>query len=153
MVTRRVVAIGSSLCLIARARAEHLWLLVTPEEVRQDRARPHGPEPEFLGSASIGPDIQMVRPDIFTPVRVPVSLLIQFVTQPGTSIDSSTFKATYGWLNIDITKRLLDHATLSASGLSADNASIPPGVHRVTLSVADSLGHVGSRVFSFTVIA
>jgi hypothetical protein len=122
MVTRRVVAIGSSLCLIARARAEDQWLLVTPEEVRQDRARPHGPEPEFLGFASIGPNIQMVRPDISTPVRVPVSLLIQFVTQPGTSVDSSTFKATYGWLNIDITKRLLDHATLSASGLSADNA-------------------------------
>jgi hypothetical protein len=95
----------------------------------------------------------MVRPDISTPVRVPVSLLIQFVCQPGTSADLSTFKATYGWLNIDITKRLLDHATLSASGLSADNANMPPGDHKVTLSIADSLGHVGSRIFSFTVIA
>jgi hypothetical protein len=95
----------------------------------------------------------MQRPDIKGPVRAPVDIRVHFVPRPNTSIDVATFKATYGWLGIDITSRLLSHASLSASGLSADNANLPPGDHRVTLSIADSLGQVGSRTFAFSVVA
>jgi hypothetical protein len=145
--------VGSSLCLAIQARAaDAAWTLVTPEEALQDRSRPHRPELRAI-AVSKGPRIEMAKPDVTKPVRYPINLRIQFVAQPGTSLDLGTFKATYGFFDLDITKRILGHAMLSTAGLAADNAEIPPGDHRVTLSIADNLGQVGSRAFSFTVAA
>jgi hypothetical protein len=149
---RRAFLLGVGTALALPARAQSTWLLVTPDEVQHDLAAPHEPKRAVPG-VSHGPTIEMRRPDITSPVRVPVSINIQFIPRPNTSIDVATFKATYGWLGIDITRRLLDHASLTPAGLSADNARLPPGEHRVTLSVADTLGQVGSRTFEFTVVA
>ena len=51
----------------------------------------------------------------------------------------------YGWLGIDITARLLEHATETAYGLSAKNVDLPFGDHTITVSIADSNGRTGSR--------
>jgi hypothetical protein len=134
------------------AQAQTVWQLVTPDEAQRDLAAPHEPRRAVPGLAH-GPTIEMRRPDITSPVRVPVDINVQFIPRPNTNIDVATFKATYGWLGIDITRRLLDHASLTPAGLSANNAQLPPGGHRVTLSVADTLGQVGSRTFEFTVLA
>jgi hypothetical protein len=147
---RRALFVASCLCLPISADAEAIWTLITPEEAQRGRVPPNGQEPIILGFAS-GPGIEMDQPDISKPVSAPVNLRVRFVAQPGASVNLSTFKATYGWLDIDITKRILEHATLSKSGLSADNASIPPGDHRVTLSISDTTGQGGSRLFKFTV--
>jgi hypothetical protein len=61
-------------------------------------------------------------------------------------------RATYGWLGIDITRRLLAHATRTANTLSAENVNIPLGRHRVTISVADTAGRVGSRTFQISIV-
>jgi hypothetical protein len=145
------MVMGSGLLLTIPARgAEAGWTLVTPEEAVQDRTRPRRPEVRAI-PVSKGPRIEMANPDVTRPVRYPINLRIQFVAQPGTSLDLATFKATYGYFDLDITRRILGHAKLSAAGLAADNAEIPPGDHRVTLSIADNLGQIGSRVFAFTV--
>jgi hypothetical protein len=62
-----------------------------------------------------------------------------------------TLSATYGWLGINITQRLLDHAVKTPNGLAADNVELPPGDHRVTLSIADMSGKTASRTFRFSV--
>jgi hypothetical protein len=52
----------------------------------------------------------------------------------------STFRAKYGWLGIDITALLLEHATETADSLSAQNVDLPSGDHSITVSISDSAG-------------
>jgi hypothetical protein len=105
-----------------------------------------------LRGAPSRPIIEVQRPDIANPVRPPVDVRVRFISQPGTSVDLSTFRATYGWAGIDVTNWLLANATLTPSGLTAENADLPPGEHKLTLSIADTFGEVGSQTFKFTVI-
>jgi len=124
--------------------------LVTLEEVAKDQAAPHVAEARAMPTPG-SPVIEVQRPDISRPVNVPVSFRVRFGASPGTTIDPRTFRATYGWLGIDITSRLLEHAALSQDGLSADDVNIPAGSHKVTLSIANNFGQVGSKTFEFTI--
>ena len=152
MIGRRSVTAMLGLALAGPASAEDRWVLVTPEEVQLDRSKPHGPELRGL-TATGGPKIEIERPDVTHPVHAPVTFRIRFLTPPGVTADLKSFKVLYGWMGIDITARLLTHASLTPAGLSADNADIPPGDHRVTVTLADTGGRVSTQTFHFTVVA
>jgi hypothetical protein len=62
-----------------------------------------------------------------------------------------TFNVTYGWLGINITRRVLEHAVTTPHGLSAENVDLPAGDHRVTVSIADMSGKTASKTFRFSV--
>ena len=81
---------------VARTR----WDLVTPDEEASDRAAPRVPGPIDLPAP---PEIELLRPDISTPIKNPVTIEAQFRAGPGASIDMGSFKAVYGWLGINIT--------------------------------------------------
>jgi hypothetical protein len=125
------------------------WDLVTPQENARDRAAPHVPGPPDLPPP---PEIVLLRPDISQPIRSPVSIKAQFRAGPHTTINMGSFKATYGWLGIDITGRLLAHATKTPNTLSAENVEIPLGSHKITISIADMSGKTASRTFQFSVV-
>ena len=98
------------------------------------------------------PAIQVIAPqDPNKPLTPPVTIRVQFKAQPGASIAVQTFQALYGFFNIDITSRLLQHAKVTADGLLAENVDIPAGDHRVTLEISDNEGRMGTRTFKFTV--
>jgi hypothetical protein len=132
-------------------RAEE-WPLVTKDEFERDIA----------GAAQIGatqpliqpgaPTITVEEPDAEKLIKSPVTIRLSFRPTNGAVIDVKTLRVTYGFLGIDITSRIVEHATLSASGLFADNAQLPAGHHRVTIRIADNVGHVGVRTFEFTVV-
>jgi hypothetical protein len=63
----------------------------------------------------------------------------------------SSFRAAYGWLGINITSRLLEHATKLPDSLVAENVDLPVGDHRVTISIANTSGKTASRTFRFSV--
>jgi hypothetical protein len=115
------------------------WDLVSTEEERQE-------------DLITPPTIEVIRPDPAKPISGPVTIQLAFRTQPGASIVPSTFEATYGFLGIDITARLLQHANLTAQGIIAEDVSIPSGQHSITLSVADTLGRIAKRTFQVTVV-
>lgn len=141
-----------SLLLVAaasRARAA-MWSLVSPDEVARDRKAGHPPATRGLVPLGV-PKIEVDRPNTEARLPHPFSVRIRFVPAPDAKIVVSSFKATYGWLNIDITDRLLEHAKLSADGLTADDINAPSGEHRVTVSIADTAGRVGSRTFRFSI--
>jgi hypothetical protein len=94
----------------------------------------------------------VIQPDPQKPISGPVTIQIAFRTQPGASIVPSTFEATYGFLGLDITARLLQHAKLTPQGITAEDVSIPQGKHNITLSVADTLGRIAKRTFQVTVV-
>jgi hypothetical protein len=98
------------------------------------------------------PVITMKRPDISRALRNPMTFDIQFRAAPGATINLSTFQARYGWLGINITSRLLEHATQTRNGLFAADVNVPTGNHRITVSIADNLGRVGTRVVNLHVL-
>jgi hypothetical protein len=128
------------------------WQLITTEEVERDRNAPHF-RGAFIPTDPPGaPVIEVDQPDQTNAIRVPVNIRIRFRPQGGAVIDLASFRATYGWLGIDITSRIIEHAQINASGLFANNAEMPTGHHKVTLQIADNMRRVGSRVFEFTVV-
>ena len=90
------------------------WDLVSPnEEQQEDLITP--------------PTIEVIRPDPAKPISGPVTIQLAFRTQPGASILPATFEATYGFLGLHITARLLQHAKLTPQGITAEDVSISSG--------------------------
>ena len=143
----------ATLCalLFAMAGPAASWPLVSAEEDQRDRDAPHVEDPEGTATKA-PPTITLKRPDAVGPIRNPVSIELRFEPGPGSSIDIGSVRATYGWLGLDITRRLLAHAVLTPDGLSADDVEIPLGNHNVTISVADTAGRVGTRTFQFSIV-
>jgi hypothetical protein len=98
------------------------------------------------------PVITVKQPDISHALRNPMTFDIQFRAAPGATINPSTFRAKYGWLGINITSRLLEHATRTSNGLYAADVDVPAGNHRISVSIADNLGRVGTRVVNLYVL-
>ena len=129
------------------------WTLISQEEAERDAVAPRFrgavmPTIEMPGA----PIIEVDQPDQTTAIRTPVNIRLRFRPKGGAKIDLSSFRASYGWLGVDITARIIEHAQINSSGLVADNAEIPSGHHKVTLEIADNMHRVGSRVFEFTVV-
>jgi hypothetical protein len=129
--------------------AQAPWPLVTPEEDARDRAARQVPAPADVRGP---PTINVLRPDLSNPIRNPVTIELRFDAGPGRVIDMQSFRATYGLLGINITRRLLEHATRTANGLIAENVDLPTGNHRITLSIADTGGKRASQTFRFSVL-
>jgi hypothetical protein len=144
-----ILRVGAmAVCLGLTTISASAWPLVTPQEDRRDDAAPHTPGPPDVPGP---PTIKVVRPDLSGPIRNPATIDIQFAAGPGRTINMQSFKATYGWLGIDITRRLLQHATKTLNGLTAADVDLPSGNHKVTLSIADTLGKKASRTFQLNV--
>lgn len=142
-----IAAVGFALRAVPCA-AQSPWALVTPQEDARDRAAPRVPAPPDTPPP---PRIDVVRPDFSRPLQNPVTIEVRFSAGPGRAIAMQSFRATYGWLGINITNRLLQHAVKGPDSLSAANVNLPTGSHRITLSIADNVGKRGSRTFQFSV--
>lgn len=128
------------------------WALITEEEFERDSAAPRF-RGGLLAPAEAGaPIIEIEQPNENRPITAPVTIRLQFRAQGGASIDVTSFRATYGWLAIDITRRIIEHAQVNAAELVATNAEIPAGHHKVTLQISDNMHRVTSRTFEFTVV-
>ena len=147
----RVMGLFAAFWLVlaaSAATAQTMWNLVTPEEAARDDAAPRVAAPP---DSSGPPRIDLLRPDISRPIQNPATIEVRFSPSPGSAIDMGTFNARYGRLGIDITRRLLEHAVTTTNGLVASNVDLPPGDHRVTLSISDTTGRSASRTFNLSV--
>jgi hypothetical protein len=104
---RRIFIAGLVITALALPAPSIGWELVPRDEEREE---------ELITP----PTIQVIRPDLAKPISGPVTIQIVFRTQPGASIVTSTFVATYGFLGLDITERLLQHANLTPQGITAE---------------------------------
>jgi hypothetical protein len=151
MLRRHLLLTVAMLPATAARAAAPMWALVTVDEARRSAAMGPVSVPRAI-SPPDAPAIVVVAPqDPDKPLVPPVTIRVLFKPQPGSSIAVKTFQALYGFFNIDITSRLLQHAKVTADGLVAENVDIPSGEHEVTLEIADNQGRVGTRTFKFTV--
>jgi hypothetical protein len=140
--------ITSSFVAVNHASA---WVLITKEESERESTAPRRVQAPSAAQPG-APTIEVDQPDNSKPINSPVTIKISFHPQQGATIDVQSFRATYGFLAIDITQRIIANAQLTASGMTANNAQIPPGQYEVTLQIADNFHRVGTRTIDFTVL-
>lgn len=147
------VAVGAS----SAAREKHpagFELLSGAEYAAELRARA-APAPDLILKSADpnSPRIQVVSPGQGAPVHPPVDIEISFKPSEGATVDPASLRILYGFLKLDVTRRILDApgVQLSASGLKASGAQLPSGNHRLVIQLTDNLGRLGSNLLEFTV--
>lgn len=150
-----VIAIGSVmslLCLVLTGNASTGEWLITPEEAAM------APAPEVkrglveVGREDItaGPVIEVVEPSNGSREPMPVQVLIRF-TPMSEPLDLASLKVVLiKFIQIDITDRIRPYVT--PDGIQVKEAKIPPGKHRVRISLADRTGAVSVREVAFEVL-
>ena len=114
--------------------------LVTPEEVRAERHAQIKEPPRMRAFPTPGaPKIHVVQPEISGgSLQNPIRIELHFSSTSDADIDPGSFRAYYGFLRVDLTKRILKSVHVAKSGLKIENAEIPSGSHRLFLRIADS---------------
>jgi hypothetical protein len=99
------------------------------------------------------PTITVVKPDRVAPINAPVDIDVRFKAAHGASVNVGSLKIMYGFLRLDVTKRILEApgVQVSAAGLQASRARLPSGRHKLVIEVADNIGRTGRQPLEFTV--
>lgn len=137
-----------------------VWSLVTQEEF--DREVAESRAAGRLGSSKLrapappaapgAPKIEIKQPDLKRPIKVPVTIIVRFLPEPGATIVVSSFRAAYGaFIKLDITDKIKANAKLDGTGLFAEDVKLPAGKHNVTISIADDRGRVATQAIEITV--
>ncbi|NOQ16404.1 MAG: hypothetical protein GQ581_05050, partial [Methyloprofundus sp.] len=103
--------------------------LVSEAEYREQIsfARPYVKTRGFNTSPKGSPEISINKPSISSAVTSPTNIEISFKASDGAKIDVESLEVLYGWLSLNITDRIREHAELSAEGLLASNVNLPDG--------------------------
>lgn len=97
------------------------------------------------------PVIELSVPKLSTPVSSPTPIELKFQPTPPSVVKPETFKVLYGSFEIDITKRILNVAKVTESGVFVQEASLPKGKHKLLMVVEDTAGRRGNRAIDFEV--
>jgi hypothetical protein len=99
------------------------------------------------------PTITVVSPDHSAPIQPPVDIDVHFKAAQGATVNLASLKIMYGFLKLDITRRILDApgVQVSAAGLKASGAQLPSGSHKLVIEIADNIGRTGRQPLEFTV--
>ena len=134
------------------AGAQDIYLLITEEEFS---AELEAPQVEYKARAYVDPQspvISLLRPGAGGQFTAPIDIELKFKAADGAEIDPGTLTVTYGFLGVDVTERLAEHATITKTGLVSENADLPEGTHRLTVTIADTEGRVGEKRFKFRIV-
>ena len=97
------------------------------------------------------PVIELSAPKLSTPVSSPTPIELKFQPTPPSVVKPETFKVLYGSFEIDITKRILNVAKVTESGVLVQEANLPKGKHKLLMVVEDTAGRRGNRSIDFEV--
>jgi hypothetical protein len=125
-------------------------LLVTVDEMNAS----NNAKPPFTAKAVApkdAPIIELSLPKLSAPVNSPTPIELKFQTTAPSSVKPETFKVLYGSFEIDITKRILNLAKVSESGVNVQEANLPKGKHKLLMVIEDTSGRKGSKTIEFQV--
>jgi hypothetical protein len=97
------------------------------------------------------PLIELSAPKLSAPVSSPTPIELKFQPTPPSAVKPETFKVLYGSFEIDITKRILNLAKVTESGVFVQEANLPKGKHKLLMVVEDTAGRRGNRSIDFEV--
>ncbi|MBU6433261.1 MAG: hypothetical protein KGS09_19830 [Nitrospirae bacterium] len=127
------------------------WL-ITPEEAAMAPAADVTRGILEIGreDLSVGPVIDVVEPSNGSRLPMPVHVLIHFApfSEP---VDLASLKVVLiKFILVDITDRIRPYVT--PEGIQVKEAKIPPGKHRVRITLADQAGTISIKEVSFEVL-
>ena len=100
------------------------------------------------------PRIYVVTPASDAAMTPPVQVTLRFETQDGSDIDLATFQVLYqfGIFKKDVTKKVLQFATLTPTGLTGSTPpELPPGEHTLVFRIRDTQHRMGERTLSLRI--
>jgi len=154
-----LTGLSVSFCLIAGEPfilvSEEEYLLQLNEKNKQRNEM--GYSMEFRSSTSFGTDrniplITIKSPSIKSGLYSPIKIEINFKASDDADIQVNSLKVLYGWLNLDITDRILKHTQLTHAGISAENVKLPIGEHDITIKIRDTKGRHAEKEISFEIL-
>jgi hypothetical protein len=125
-------------------------LLVSVDEMNAS----NNAKPPFTAKAVAPKDaplIELSAPKLSAPVSNPTPIELKFQPTPPSSVKPETFKVLYGAFEIDITKRILNLAKVSETGVNVQEVSLPKGKHKLLMVVEDTSGRRGNKTIEFEV--
>jgi len=146
----RNLLVGASLVMLSLQAHSAPPQLVTPEEMLASNAAP----PPFAARAvpdRDAPQIELLNPKLPSSVSSPTPIEVKFQPAASSQVKPETFKVLYGSFQIDITRRILNVAKVTDSGIQVQEASLPKGKHKLLMQIEDNAGRVGSRQVEFEV--
>ncbi len=150
-----VMVTGLLIASIASAAPHAGFQLLSAQEYQSElaaRAAP-GATITLRGADFDAPAITVVKPDRSAPIQPPVDIDVHFKAAQGATVNLASLKIMYGFLKLDITRRILDApgVQVSAAGLKASGAQLPSGSHKLLIEIADNIGRTGRQPLEFTV--
>jgi len=95
---------------------------------------------------STGPEIKVVEPAPDGEYRAPIKLIIDFIPRPGTQVDLKTFRLEYlKFVSVDITGRVAGY--VGPTGVRVEKADLPPGDHKLRITLKDTAGGISQMVY------
>ena len=125
-------------------------LLVSIDEMNASNSA----KPPFTAKAIAPKDaplIELSAPKLSAPISSPTPIELKFQPTPPSSVKPETFKVLYGSFEIDITKRILNVAKVTESGVIVQEANLPKGNHKLLMVIEDTAGRKGSKAMDFQV--
>ena len=125
-------------------------LLVSVDEMNKS----NNSKPPFTAKSVAPKDaplIELSAPKLSAPVSSPTPIELKFQPTPPSAVKPETFKVLYGSFEIDITKRILNVAKVTESGVLVQEANLPKGKHKLLMVVEDTAGRRGNRSIDFEV--
>ena len=97
-----------------------------------------------------GPGIRVVSPDPAATIKSPFNLKVAFEPRGGAKIVPGTVSVTYlKSPSVDLLDRI--RPGISEQGIDLANAEVPPGEHRIQMSLEDSEGRKTTTVIMLNV--
>ena len=99
---------------------------------------------------SRGPGVKLASPEPDLAVKAPFNFKVGFEGRGGAKVDPASVKVIYLKSPlVDLTPRL--KSAISASGINFTKASVPPGTHKIKVTVMDQDGRETNTVFTLIV--
>jgi hypothetical protein len=95
--------------------------------------------------------IELFSPKLPAKVSSPTPIELKFQPTPPSLVKPDTFRVLYGAFELDITKRILNVAKVTESGVFVQEASLPKGKHKLMMVIEDTSGRRGSKAIEFEV--
>ena len=151
-----LVGLGFSSCLLA----SESFMLVSEEEYRLQLDQGHMQRKKRKRSTrsifSIdenSPRIIINAPSVASGIYSPIKIDINFKASDDSAIQLDSLKVLYGWMDLDITDRIMQYAQVSRAGISAENVELPVGEHNITIEITDTKGRDSEKDVYFEVLS
>ena len=157
--TAKLLIILAGLSASSSLLAGEPFMLVSEEEYRMQLNQKNVLKKNLKFNKSLNfeaeqnfPLISISSPTKTSVLYSPIRVEINFKSADDANIQFDSLRVLYGWLNLDITDRIKEHAQVTAAGILAENVELPVGEHHITIEIMDTMKRRTEKEVAFEVL-